>query len=257
MSEQQEKAPDLGRLIDRVREILKGLECEELIAASPHELSEFRARVSNGSQGGRRIVLAEETAVELGSPGRASVNVMVWTDEPGRIQDGRVTLIGPDLSRMAGSDHDYAQVVMLEVEPDTNIDVFRLETVQYLSGKVPGMMARMIPGRLWIRISERAMEKGHGFDIIGGALRETYLGIKGVAGVESVFVTRDRETVERFSAVASEAKILTGRHKKIALGVDGDYECDELNCESCDDKEVCDDIREVVVIRRRKRREAD
>jgi CO dehydrogenase/acetyl-CoA synthase beta subunit len=222
MSEQMQSAPDLGRLIARIREILKELECAELIAASPLELSEFRSRVSNGSQGSRRIVLAEETAVELGSPGRSSVNAVIWTDEPGRIQDGRVALIGPDLRQMAGSDLDYAQVVMLEVEPDAEVDVFRLETVQYLSGRVPGMMARMTPGRLWIRISDRAIAEGHGFALIGGALRETYLGINGVAGVESVFVTRDRKTVERFSAVASEAKILTGRHEKIALGADGD-----------------------------------
>jgi len=62
-----------------------------------------------------------------------------------------------------------------------------------------------------------------------------------------------RLEVERFSALAAEARILTGRHQKIILSQSGEYECEELNCESCGEKVVCDRIREVAQIRRRER----
>jgi hypothetical protein len=60
--------------------------------------------------------------------------------------------------------------------------------------------------------------------------------------------------VEALSQVSTEAAILSGRHKKLVLGVDGEVECRELNCETCDEKPVCDGLRDIVIKRRREKR---
>jgi hypothetical protein len=71
-----------------------------------------------------------------------------------------------------------------------------------------------------------------------------------VQSTEVVFVTRSEEDVEALRQIATEANILSGRHKKLFLGADGDIECSELNCETCDEKPVCDSLRDVVIKRR-------
>ena len=254
--DQQPVAPDMKKLIVRAREISADLEPTELAALGPEQLRAFRERAGAGPSSARMIVLAEDTAVELGPPKRASMNAVLWTNEPGLVNDGRVLLIGPDLAEVQGQERDYAQIMMLELEPGADADLFKLESIQYLSRRLPGVMARMMPGRLWLRVSKQAMKEGLCFPLLSGAFRESYQEqVPGVCKVESLFVTRDRSSVERFSALASEAKILSGQHKKIMLAADGEYECEDLDCGTCDDKEVCDEIREVVTIRRKKRRQ--
>jgi len=257
MIEERQIALDMGRLISRVRETIKGLQTIEREAAEPDALQAFAGRMQEAPESAKTIVLAEDTAVELGCPSRASVNAVIWTRAGREINDGRVSLIGPDLPHLTGAERDYAQIVMLGLTPEAELDPFQLESPQYLTRRLPGVMARMIPGRLWLRGSREAMAQGLDFALIGGALRRAYLELaQGIAGVETIFVTQDRETVERFSPLASEAKILAGQHRKVALAASGDYECEELNCESCDEKPVCDQIREVVTIKRRQRQES-
>lgn len=251
---EQEQARDPAELISRVLETAAGMDGSVFEAAGADELAGFRARMDERSGRDRAIVLAEDTAVELGAPGKASQNAVLWTRDPEKVTDGRVTLIGPDLQDLAGESKDYAQVVMLTIEPEAEADLFKLESAQYLTRLLPGVMARMVPGRLWLRTSRDAVSTGLGFALIASAMRESLLKTGGVSGVQMLFVTRDREAVEAFSGAAAEAGILAGRHKKIMLGADGDYECEELNCESCDEKPVCDRIREVVTIRRREKR---
>jgi hypothetical protein len=66
-----------------------------------------------------------------------------------------------------------------------------------------------------------------------------------------VFVTSSNDDVQALAQIATEAGILAGRHKKLVLGVDGDVECFELNCKTCDEKPVCDSLRDIVIKRRK------
>lgn len=241
---------DLGHLIRRAREKLTAREFATVRASGAERLSEYRRRFPEVAAE-RSVVLAEDTAVELGPPSRAAVNMVLWTTTPRRVEDGRVSLVGSDLN--AGPpERDYAQVVMLGLEKPVN--PFTLESRQFLARRLPGIMARMVPGRLWLRVSREALAAGADFALLAAALRESYREELSGAAVECIFITAGREEVEDFSGLAAECRILTGRHKKITLAADGDYECEELNCEGCADKPVCDRIREVAVIRRGGRR---
>ena len=116
-------------------------------------------------------------------------------------------------------------------------------------------MVRSVPGRLWVRLSNKAMQKGMRLGTVGSALIAAYTNdFAAVESIEIVFVTQSREDVESFNQIATEANILIGNHKKLVLGANGDIECSELNCETCDEKPVCDNLRDVVIKRRGQRK---
>ena len=136
MTDEQETASDLGRLVARVRGITSGLEATELEAAAPARLADYRSRMKKGAGAVRTIVLAEDTAVELGPPRCASVNTVIWTVGSGQVKNGRLTLIGPGLDKLQGRECDYAQVVMLGLDKESPADPFKLETTQFLTGRL-------------------------------------------------------------------------------------------------------------------------
>jgi len=89
---------------------------------------------------------------------------------------------------------------------------------------------------------------------VGSALIAAYTrDFEAVEKAEVIFVTSCGEDVEALAKIASEAKILAGRHKKLVLGADGEVECPELDCESCEEKPVCDNLRDIVIKRRKRR----
>jgi CO dehydrogenase/acetyl-CoA synthase beta subunit len=112
-------------------------------------------------------------------------------------------------------------------------------------------MVRSIPGKLWVRISRAGLARGLSFEIIGSALTAAYSReFEGIRRVESLFFTSSLNDTEALEQVAIEANILAGRHKKLALNIDGDVECVEFNCGVCEEKPVCDNLRDIVIKRR-------
>ena len=182
------------------------------------------------------------------------MNCLLWSKDQDLVQDDHFFLIGPDLPESFGQELDYAQLILAALHPGPELNLFRMESLQFLPGIIPGVMARMIPGRLWLRVSKDALSHGINFSLLAKAIRRAAQAqAPELVAMESIFITAGKEAVERFSGLASEAKILSGRHRKISLGLSGGYECLELNCDHCEEKQVCDTIREVRVIRRKSR----
>ncbi len=244
---------DMAPLIARVRAFLaERVDLAETCPA-PCDSAALAGRFgfAGKREGKAEVVLAEETAVELGHPSTASLSVVLISSEAGLVEQGRISIVGPDLDRMDGS-HPFAQVVMLAVGRDRVPDPFEVDNTQYLMHRLPGYMVRSVPGRLWARIGKKGRAAGLTLKIIGSALIAAYSGdFEGVEGVEVLFVTSSRADVEDLAQIAAEADILAGRHKKLALAVDGEVECIELDCESCEEKPVCDNLRDIVIKRRR------
>lgn len=243
----------MAPLIRRVRTYLA--ERRELTetCAAPCDSAALAGRFgfAGKREGKAEVILAEETAVELGHPSTASLSVVLISYQPGRVEHGQISIVGPDLDRMDGS-RPFAQVIMLAVGRDRVPDPFEVDNTQYLMNRLPGYMVRSVPGRLWARISEKKRAAGLTLKIIGSALIAAYAGdFDGVERAEVLFVTSSRDDVEGLAQIAAEADILAGRHKKLVLGVDGEVECSELDCESCEEQPVCDNLRDIVIIRRR------
>ncbi len=208
--------------------------------------------LASRGQGPATIVPGDETAVELGHPSSASLNTVLWTYNQELIDAGMIHVLGPDLPDAVGQKLDYAQIVMLAIEQDAQINPFSLESNQYLSNRLPGYMVRLVPGRLWARISHQAISQGMDFRRLGQALIAAYMeDTKIVKAAEIVFVTSSADDVNSFKTIAAEARIIAGKNKKLVLVRDGEYECTDLDCDDCDEQEVCDDIRDILIIRRK------
>jgi hypothetical protein len=72
-------------------------------------------------------------------------------------------------------------------------------------------------------------------------------GASGVSAVELLFVTTSKQDVKHLDAVASQVKTLGSEMVKETWKAKGyDLDCD-LDCSSCSDRPVCDEIRDVIV----------
>ena len=251
---------DMASLVRRVRLLFENRGSE--ISSAPNPVDEETLRrvflFREKKQGGAEVILADETARELGHPSTASRALLLVTFDSDLVHHGRVSLLGPDLDAMQnGKRYPLAQITLLAVRPRQVPDPFEIENAQFLMNRLPGYMVRSVPGKLWVRISRQGRARGLTLQTVGSALIAAYSrDYPGVEKVEVLFVTSTREDVEALDPVAAEAGILFGRHKKLVLGLDGEVECTELNCETCEEKPVCDNLRDVVIKRRLTRREA-
>jgi len=240
---------DMRDLIGRARKLSSRLGGNP--AEASDRLEPYQRRMQKAGAKPGEIVSTQDTAVELGPPTHLSVHALLWTREKNLVRDHYFSLVGPDLAEAAGTSRDYAQLICLELN-QSGTDALGLEPLQYFPRLLPGLMARMMPGRLWLRVSQTALAQGLDFSLLAGALRRAcQQEVKPWFGVEVFFVTQGRPEVQAFAGLASEAKILAGKHKRIALSKDGEYECAELDCRNCEEKPVCDMIREVRKIRKK------
>jgi CO dehydrogenase/acetyl-CoA synthase beta subunit len=246
-------AADMAPLIARVRSFLDEHGRHASVMDRPMDEAALAAAFGYRATPRRepQIVLEADAACELGHPMTPSRSMVLVTCQP-IVRHGRVTVVGPDLEALQGRERQpLAQVVMLACRPGKSPDPFDLERLQFLTNRLPGYMVRSVPGRLWVRVSRLALGRGLNFHALGSALVAAYArDLEGVEAVEVLFVTSSREAVEALARVAVEADILAGRHRKLFLTADGGVECSELDCESCEEKEVCDSLRDIVIRRR-------
>ncbi|MFH1540167.1 MAG: hypothetical protein ABIH66_14525 [bacterium] len=254
----ENKVADMAPLVRRVREFLDGRKKQTTVVEKPIGAVTLAGEFgfTEKKKGKPEVILSEDTAVELGHPSTASKHILLVTFQSELINNGRISIVGPNLDALDGSKkHPFAQVIMIAAYPGRAPDPFELDNAQFLMHRLPGYMVRSVPGRLWVRISDAGRAKELTLKTVGSALIAAYMGdFEGVAGAEVVFVTSSDEDVETLSRVATEAEILSGRHKKLVLGVDGEVECTELNCDTCDEQETCDSLRDVVIKRRKRRK---
>lgn len=209
-------------------------------------------------EGRPEVVLGRDQALELGHPRTASVSCVLLTARADLVEHGRVRWLGPDLPELAeGGSYPFGQLVVVRTSDAGRIDPFRLDSAQYLTHRLPGYMVRSVPGRLWIRLSRQARGRGFSLARVGQALVAAYRDdFAAVDAVEILFVTSDAAEVESLAPLAAEAQVMAGQHKKLVLGPDGEFECEDLDCEQCDEQPVCDSLRDVIIKRRRRRRRA-
>lgn len=223
-------------------------------AVKTHSLDD-RSGFTNGvglarrGEGPPSVVVGDAVGAELGKPGAASYAMVLTTTQKELVEDGRVRLCGPDLDQAdPDANRPLAQVVMLAHNREQPPSPFDLETTQYLPNRLPGFMARTVPGRLWVRFSKEAVGNGFRLHTLGFALIAAFrMDFPQVTGAEVVLTTGGSEYLDGLEQVAAEFKVLSGNHRKLVLVEDGVYDCDDLNCEECDQKTVCDALRDITV----------
>ncbi|HDP79887.1 MAG TPA: hypothetical protein ENN21_03485, partial [Spirochaetes bacterium] len=63
--------------------------------------------------GGCTIVMKADTARELGPPHTASASLLLWTEDPSLVNDGVISILGPDLGEMPEGASPFGRAVVL------------------------------------------------------------------------------------------------------------------------------------------------
>lgn len=90
---------------------------------------EPRQPISSG-QGASTIVFSEDTHLELGHPGSFSTAPVLVTEDLGLVNDGAITLIGPDVSEISGQ-RSFAQILIIGSEDLQDEDYRKINSHQY------------------------------------------------------------------------------------------------------------------------------
>ena len=200
------------------------------------------------------LILKEDTAVELGGPATAGTTFLLWTDDVSLVSDGRVTLIGPDITETTETVLPFGQVVLVagsslnkELQPRLERDLRDAEAV-------PGYAVRSTGGRIWSRVSRQARDQGFSLRRLGSTiLSQLHRKQAAVTAAEIVFVTSSVEDVQSLERIGAQVRKLSHdlRRERLKQVSDDVYECRSgVSCDVCADSEVCTDIRQIVAIRK-------
>ena len=234
----------------------KGLTPKEFSCLdSPGRIRE-EVPVRVGPNAHRGIILRSDTFLELGNPLAGSCAFVLWTDNPPLIHDGRITLLGPDIPESPDASLPFAQILMVGGGDLSDKDHESLVQQQYISDRVEGYMIKSAPDRVWSRVSKGAQAKGFDFETLGKALMSIVKSEEPrVETMEIVFITSSKEAVQGLAGIAAQVRKISKDIVKEKWKVRGyDIEC-ASDCSSCGEKQVCDDIREVISVKKRRKKE--
>jgi CO dehydrogenase/acetyl-CoA synthase beta subunit len=182
----------------------------------------------------------------------------MWTTDSSLVHDGRVTLVGPDVGEAGTKTLPLGQVLIVGGKALGKEDQTVLEQKQHISNLVEGYMVKSSPGRVWSRVSRGAAEKGFDFEMLGKALIAIFkTELPKIESVEVLFVTSGKEEMQQLEKIAGQVRVLGKAFRRDAWRAKG-YDLVDCtmgtDCSSCDEKPTCDDIRDVVKIRKRRDR---
>jgi CO dehydrogenase/acetyl-CoA synthase beta subunit len=212
-------------------------------------------RVGAGANPG--IILRGDTFVELGNPDAGSCGFGLWTENPSLLEDGRVTLVGPDIAESPLGSLPFGQVIMVGGAGLNGDDQTAIGQAQVVADQIEGYMVRSNSRNIWSRVSKQVGARGFSFDTLARSLMFLIKSaVPRVESVEMVFVTSSKGDVLTLNEIAESAQAIGRAVLKEHWKARGyDLDCD-LHCGSCHDKTVCDDIRKVVATRLRKGKDA-
>ena len=204
------------------------------------------------------IILRGDTFIELGNPDSGSSAFLLWTDKTSLLRDGRITLIGPDIPESSGGSLPFGQVIMVGGESLSEKEHGELEHNQYIADQIEGYMIKSIPRHMWSRVSKEAAEKGFCFETLGRALMAIFKSeVSKIQAMEIIFVTSSREDLKPLESIDEQVQEISRNITKDVWKAKG-YDLDEIectlgwDCRSCEYKPVCDEIRTVVKVRKKK-----
>jgi len=197
--------------------------------------------------GPRNIVLKEDLGLELGSPEKESVSCLLWTEQLDLVNDGRITLVGPDFPESRGLSLPFGKVVLAGVEGFHEDNAYdRHKDLDYLRYNLDlkGFMLRAVSQfmREWCRISTAALLDGFNARILGSSLMTLFSSQPYVKSVEVFYITSSKEDVIKLKEITSGAEKIIGAMNKMASEMD--FECD-----TCDYQSVCDEATELKAMR--------
>ena len=209
-----------------------------------------------GPKAGSNLILRSDTFLELGNPEVGSASFLLWTDDPSLVKSGRVTLIGTDIPESEGASLPFGQVIIAGGKKLSGDKHEQLERTQYVSDQIEGYMLKSMSRQTWSRISKDVAAKGFSFEILGKALMAIVkTSVPEVESIEIIFVTTSKEDLQPLEELGEQVREISKNvTKEIWKSKGYDIECfSPYNCNNCPDSAVCDEIKEMVNVRKQKK----
>lgn len=198
----------------------------------------------------RSLVLARDTALDLGSPAVGSVGFLLWASPiDSAPATDRVFLEGPDVASLAalgpaalgpaalGPDSvPFGQVIVVRGDFAADYDCY-LELKQGLYDlTLEGVSVRSMPSQshLWCRIHRDAVDRGFDFAHLGAGLIAGLQRLAFVDQVDVLFHTAGREALAPLANIAAAAARVVGALIKR-------HEEEHAECDECEYRDICDE----------------
>jgi CO dehydrogenase/acetyl-CoA synthase beta subunit len=200
-----------------------------------------------GKNANSGIILRQDTFVELGNPEAGSSSFLLFTEDNSLITDGKITIVGPDITESEGKSLPFGQVLIIGGKKLSNKDHAVLMQTGYIGDQIEGYMIRSLSQNIWSRVSRSAVLKGLDFENLGKAIISVYKsGSSAIDAMEVLFITSSKEDIKLMDNISIQIQKISREIIRENWKLKGyDIDC-ELDCNSCSDKTVCDDIREVL-----------
>ncbi|MBW2623076.1 MAG: hypothetical protein JRD68_09245, partial [Deltaproteobacteria bacterium] len=179
------------------------------------------------------IILQEDTRLELGHPSVGSCSAALATRDSSLIENGLITLIGPDVPEMEEPRNSFAQIALAYCQGDVKDISQSMDRQLHRSAQSDGYMIRSVPHLIWARVSKEAAASGFSlFDLGRGLLKGLWHECEGVTGAEIIFVTTSREHVSEVEEIIKVARAKLQKILSFEMKGDDSYECTASNdCE--------------------------
>jgi CO dehydrogenase/acetyl-CoA synthase beta subunit len=201
----------------------------------------------------KEIILQEETHLELGGMNKRSFSLIYPINEITLIEDGKITLLGPEIDQISESNIDFGLFILIGINNISKKEYYELKSLNFLSNGIEGFSIRTIPRRFWCRINREVFNKNFSFEFLANAIYYLYKKrFKNlIKSMEILIICSYKDSIDKLIEISSDitnkfqeelkAKIDEWRKK-----IDCDY---DWGCEICPYQEECYDIKQVLVER--------
>ena len=200
----------------------------------------YNEKISWPKTGNSHVIFEENTAIELGHPQTGSLAFMLWTESPGRVNDERITVIGPDLHEIKERQSPFGKIMLLRChgfnEENTRDRYTELDMLRHQL-RLKDYMLRAISQDMieWSRISRRGMKAGFSFQVLGTELIREYKKPDYVDEAEIIFITSGEDDLQEIKPVAEKTS-------RVIEAMNSIFDNLELDCAACSFQDICDEI---------------
>jgi len=211
--------------------------------------------INVGLEENKEIILKEETYLELGGINKRSFSLIHPIFDMNLIEDGKITLLGPEIHQISDFNVDFGLLILIEVENLSKKEYHDIKSLNFISNGIEGFSIRTIPRKFWCRIGNKAYNKKFSFEFLGNAIiylyRQKFKEL--IKKMEILIICSYPKTINEFIELSSDITNKFQEELKAKIDewrkrIDCEY---DWGCEICPYKEECYDIKQVLVERER------
>jgi len=213
------------------------------------------SRIKVGLEENKEIILQEETHLELGGMNKHSFSLIYPIIDTNLIEDGKITLLGPEIPQISESSVDFGLFILIGVKDISNKEYHELKSLNFLSNGIEGFSIRTIPRRFWCRISKAVYNKKFSFEFLTNAIihlyRQKFKNL--IKKIEILIICSYPDSIDDFIEISSDITNKFQEELKAKIDewrkrIDCDY---DWGCVICPYQEECYGIKQVLVERER------